>query len=202
MKIFFDYDNTLNNFVFVWVDWIRREHGIKIETSDIEHYEWISENFGKEMNQLWLDPEVYSITGKPKISPLPGMEELVSVCMDKFGEENVKIITTSPKNQDLRWMKEAHIEHFFGIKSDNVIHAIDKHNFTGNNILVEDYYYNAQKHVEVNPFGHSILFNYEGFYGGWSRGPKHERIIERYTAYGVNEAIERIIEYNGTTSLR
>ena len=152
--IYLDFDSTLNNLAFEWVKYINSNYQTNITVQHIKHWDYIEETFGKEANDFWKNPDIYSI-----IKPLEGGIEFLNALKEQY---NVSIITHSwPGTEEA---KDANIKKFFdGI---NVIHESEKHKVTYNGILIDDNPHTIVRHCKSN-YQYGIVFTNNDTYS-WS----------------------------------
>ncbi|MFA7287343.1 MAG: hypothetical protein WC055_00540 [Melioribacteraceae bacterium] len=145
LMIYLDFDSTLNNLAHEWVKYINTRYQANITVQHIKHWDWIEETFGKEANDFWKNPDIYS-----NIKPLEGAIDFVTELREQY---NVSIITHSwPGTEEA---KDDNIKRFFG--DINVIHESEKHKVTRDGILIDDNPHTIVKHCESN-YQYGIVF--------------------------------------------
>lgn len=162
MKIYVDYDSTINDLDSKWCKWIFKHYKDKITSKDILSWTWIEDTYGKGANSFFQNPDIYS---KDIIKPLKNSQNFIDTIIDLFGYENIYIITSSYPGTEIE--KEYHICRYFPIKSDNIIHSNQKWKHTHDGILIDDNIHTVRDHCKYNKqFG--IVFD-KGSNNGWSK---------------------------------
>ena len=148
MKIYIDYDSTLNNLAYAWVEYINKKHKQKLKINDILHWDWMEQEFGKEANDFWKNPNIYK---DDIIKPLKGAKEFI----DKLQEEHdICIVTSSYPGTENE--KNENIKRNFG--DVKIIHERVKSNITFDGILIDDKVETILDHCQLNLLP-GIVFN-------------------------------------------
>lgn len=158
MKIFLDFDSTLNNIVNPWLDWIYDKFGERVLSEELTSYDFLERKFGYHATTFWKTPGVYD-----KVQPLFGALEFVE-SLRQMNVDEIKIITSSPEG--MQDEKNSYLKRVFGFDSCDVIHSFEKFKHTSNSILVDDYDKHILTHISNNK-SPGILFNFKNKYG-WS----------------------------------
>ena len=163
MKIFIDYDSTLNNLGEEWCKWLNKTYVMPlISLSKILHWNYIEETYGKDANKFWQNPNIYE---NDIVIPIEGANEFINWLLNNFGEENIFISTTSWPTVIMA--KNKHIYRHFGIPSKNIIHTNDKVKYSKNGILIDDNIANVVNHCKINK-DMGIVFNKDNEYS-WNK---------------------------------
>jgi len=143
MKIYCDYDSTLNSMAFSWVQWINLNHNKSITTKDISHWYWVEETFNKSFNDFWKNPTIYSLD---IVKPFNEAVLFIKKLQKTYGEDNVSIVTHSYPGTEQA--KDRQIIKWFD--NINVIHKENKSEITKDGILIDDRPCSVAKHCKLN----------------------------------------------------
>ena len=169
--IYLDFDSTLNNLAFEWIEYINWKYQTNISTLDIKHWDWIEQSFGKEANNFWKNPDIYS---NDTIIPLEGALEFVNKLKQNH---NVQIITHSWPGTEKA--KDYNIKRFFG--DIKIIHESEKHKITKDGILIDDNPHSIVKHCELN-YQYGIVFTNNNL-NAWSNIENIKGDINKVSKY-------------------
>ena len=188
MKIYIDYDNTLINLIDPWILWINNKYNVNFTSNDINCWHFLGEVFGKEANDFWRCEENNPYADKNILQPHHGATEFLNTIQNQFGKNNVTIISSTMEHHQIE--KFEHAQYYFGIKKEQFIpvngHA-EKHTFTKNGILVDDYPLNIMKHVHYNQ-QKGFVFNYNDSFG-WCK--KYNFILDKNLKKFINIVNDR-----------
>jgi hypothetical protein len=187
MKIYLDYDGTLCDLPFIWIDWVNKTFDKNFTLQDVIHYDYIANVLGDSANKMWRTKGCYT-----NVTPFFKSQFFVDQLKIRFGEENVKIITCSPPGMEKE--KDEHIKYFYNIDMENVVHTCDKYLYTHDGILIDDAKHHIINHInENNQYG--ILFDYNEQYG-WSKlNPDDYKLMKDYRKVKVMNSYREIIEF-------
>ena len=79
MKLFYDYDSTLNDLCEAWITWINKEHDKNIQLSDVTTWEWFNSEglaMGVDMFAWFNNQQPYDLEHQHTI-PLVGAVEFM-----------------------------------------------------------------------------------------------------------------------------
>ena len=139
-KLYIDYDSTLNNLDEEWINWANQKYRSRLTTKNIIHWDWMEEEFGKEVNDFWKDSRIYdNDIIKPKSSAISFVDNLLS-------HFDVSIVTSSWPGTEVS--KTKHIRRHFG--KINVIHETEKYKVTTDGILIDDRKDTVRNHCLIN----------------------------------------------------
>jgi 5'(3')-deoxyribonucleotidase len=167
MKVYCDYDSVLVDFTTPWVKWINRNYHTNVTTLQMKHFEFLRDSFGEHANTYWQTKGCYS-----EVFPIPEAPNFLSKLQEMVGKENVFIVTSS--HPVTKPEKHEHIQQYFSIAEEQVIHARVKHPHTKDGILIDDHILNCVNH-SLNNNAPSIVFDYKGQYG-WSKFTNYEDV--------------------------
>lgn len=188
MKICVDFDSTLNDLNVAWQSWILEHYGEKVTNEDVVHFDWLQEKFGPNSQLFYRTPGHY----RELVKPIPGSVDFVEFCRSLVGDENFRVVTSSPEHMEEE--KTEFLVHHYGLKPEQVVHAHDKREACAGAVLVDDYPLNVARHVEDIKLP-ALLFDLGGTYG-WSKTAaydfwdvkKHEQLT--YRVYDYDRAID------------
>lgn len=180
MRVYVDYDSTLNNLTEAWLQWIVEHYGVTITLEEINSYHYIGEKLGRQVNDFWKTPGNYSMY----VDLYPGALEFFLTLQKIFGRDNVFILTSTP-TKDVRGEKSELASMQLGITQDMVIHACDKWVHTKDSLIIDDYPAHILDHVKINR-APAVLFDRFGLYG-WSK-------LKNYDDYDTTQHDEFIIQ--------
>lgn len=171
-----DFDDVMYNLTKINLEFIEREYGIKLDPLKINRFSYyIDEGYKKIIEGVWNNKDVY-ITSELYNEA----KEFYIKLIEKYGRNNVQIVTTSLPN--IIPNKNKMIKERFEIDC-SIIHTNEKHLHTRNTILVDDSPKNIIQHIEKNIVP-GIVFDL-GY--GWNKDLKED-----------NELIFRGNSYNET----
>lgn len=157
MKIYCDYDGTLNTLDFAWINWINKTYNTNFTLKDVKHWDWIEENFGSSGNDFWKNSIIYDLDiVKPFDKAIFFIKQLQKI----YGKDNISIITHSYPGTEKA--KDSQIAAWF--EDINIIHAEDKSSITNNGILIDDRPCSVAKHCKLNN-QYGIVFTNNDQYG-------------------------------------
>ena len=151
MNIYIDYDSTMNNMSYAWLDWINKTYGTEHLKKDITHWEWYEELEHDAFK--WFEDGI----AFDEILPLPGSQEFFDYLNSKYPTD---ILTHSHPNMVAP--KDAHILEHYG--ASHAIHHKNKWEYAKDEstILIDDRPLNCVEWVKRG--GTAFLFNHEGLY--------------------------------------
>lgn len=153
MNVFVDYDSTLNNMSYSWLNWLNRTYNRAYVTENVTHWEWWNE-LDVDAFRWFKDQIAFT-----EIQPLPMSQEFY-----KYLQENFETFILTSSHPNMLHAKDAHILEHYG-KCD-VIHHHEKWEYatTDNKvcILIDDRPLNCTKWVEAG--GIAFLYNRNGEY--------------------------------------
>ena len=150
MKIFVDYDSTLNDMSYSWMPWLNEEYGVSVSLKDVTHWEWFTE-LGVDAFKWFKDGIAFDL-----IKPLAKSQEFWEHLTENY---DAKILTASHENMLVA--KNTHILKYYG--DADVIHHHAKWDYAEKgHVLIDDRILNCVKWVEAG--GIAFLFNHEGNY--------------------------------------
>ena len=186
MKIYCDYDSTLNTLAQAWTDWANRLYHTNITTKDILHWNWMGERFGGSVNDFWKNADIYK---NDVVTVLPGSIPFIKTLQSLFGKENVFIVTHSWPGTEVE--KDKQIRRKFGFI--NIIHEADKFRVTNDGILIDDRACTVGYHCQINKM-RGIVFNNNNNYG-WSVKEFIEDFETVQTLVSFKTSYEDIFKY-------
>jgi hypothetical protein len=170
MKLYIDYDGTLNDMNYSWINWLNFKNNYETiyTIKAIDSWEWFSTN-NEECFDWFKNHIPYSLNEAYRCRPLKGSQQFYSILKKIFNKDCY--ILTSPlecfdekTNKQLKADKYNHIYHYY--KELNVIQDYNKWNYATENsipnILVDDKVDNCLKFIEAG--GKALLFNYRNEY--------------------------------------
>ena len=122
MKIYIDYDTTLVNLIDPWIEWINKKYNVNINSLDINRWYYLREVFGKEADDFWRSSKYNHYTDKDIFQPYDGAVTFVSELQNKFGKDNIFIISSTMDHHVEDKIK--HAQHYFNISeplADSII---------------------------------------------------------------------------------
>jgi hypothetical protein len=172
MKVFLDYDSSINNLIHKWVDWMNHEFSLDFKVRDVSSYNWVLD-IGKKHgfdSFAFFDGDLPYLFEEASCSPLPGSISLVDSLRESFrkddGEDKLSILTAT-HDDILIPQKNIHISEHFG-KDTSVIHEKNKSiyavsaNKSIRNVIIDD---NPDICMEwALTGGYAILYTGEGEY--------------------------------------
>lgn len=165
MKVFIDYDSTLNDMSYSWVAWINKTYNRNYGNKDVTHWEWFKD---LDINPfVWFEQQI----AFTEILPLPKSQEFYAKIAEEF---TTAILTSSHENMVVA--KDAHILEHYG--ECEVIHHHEKWQYVTEDkicVLVDDRPLNCIKWVEAG--GIAILFNHEANYKYAETDNTHENLL-------------------------
>lgn len=175
-----DFDDVMYNLTKINLEFIEREYGIKLDPLKINRFSYyIDEGYKKIIEGVWNNKDVY-ITSELYNEA----KEFYIKLIEKYGRNNVQIVTTSLPN--IIPNKNKMIKERFEIDC-SIIHTNEKHLHTRNTILVDDSPKNIIQHIEKNIVP-GIVFDL-GY--GWNKDLKEDnKLIFRGNSY--NETFDII----------
>lgn len=178
-----DFDDVMYNLTKINLEFIEREYGIKLDPLKINRFSYyIDEGYKKIIEGVWNNKDVY-ITSELYNEA----KEFYIKLIEKYGRNNVQIVTTSLPN--IIPNKNKMIKERFEIDC-SIIHTNEKHLHTRNTILVDDSPKNIIQHIEKNIVP-GIVFDL-GY--GWNKDLKEDnKLIFRGNSY--NETFDIISNF-------
>ena len=156
-NIYIDYDSVLNNLCTAWLKWVSLKYGGNPTTEDIIHWDWLEEQYGKDVNDFWKQKEIYA---DDIVMPREGAIDFINR-IKKY--KSVVILTSTYPGTETA--KNNHIKRHFG--KIKIINESNKFIHTGSGILVDDRPQTVADHcIHNNQVG--VVFNYKGKQA-WSR---------------------------------
>lgn len=179
MKIFVDYDSTLNDMSYAWVAWINKTYGVEFTDKDVTHWEWYKD-LPHDAFKWFKDGVAFN-----EILPLPDSQEFFK---DINKNHEVKILTASHAN--MLEPKNEHILKYYG--TCDVIHEHKKwkHAVDITTLLIDDRPLNCIKWVEAG--GVAILFNHDGRYEYANTAYKHALLLKVRSYEEIKLILEEI----------
>lgn len=167
MLVYVDYDSTLNNMAYSWIEWLNAEYGRNYTHEDVTHWNWYDELDVNAFKFFWNGLSFNLIT------PLPESQDFFS----HLREEYETIILTS-SSERMKKHKDRHIAEYYG--EANVIHHTEKWEYACHPerkcILIDDRPLNCIRWVESG--GVAFLFNHDGNYKYSETDFEHENLIK------------------------
>jgi len=157
MKIFIDYDTTLNNFDHCWFKWLLTEHNIKVNHQDVLYWNYITDTYGQDKDDFWKNPDIYR---NDIVQPRKGAQDFIK----QLQYENKKIAILTSSYPGTEQAKDEHIQRHFG--NIEIIHSHDKPTVTKDSILIDDNVLTVRDHCLQNQMP-GIVF--DNCCNGWSR---------------------------------
>lgn len=195
MKIYIDYDTTLVNLIDPWVEWINQKYHVTLSTSDINRWYFLSDVFGKEANDFWKSDRYNLYADKDVLKPFDGAVDFFYRLEDKFGTENVFIVSSTLDHHQKEKMN--HAQYYFGIIETQFIPVgKEKYHITRDGILIDDYPLHVMEHVKFNK-QKGIVFNFEDRFG-WCQECNYglDPALKLYLDEKVMNKITTIKTYN------
>ncbi len=195
MKLFYDYDSTLNNLTEKWVEWINHTFEKDIKLADVDTWEWFYEMSKKHDLDVfkWFEDQVpYDTTKDFSTEPIDGAIEFVEESRSKT-QHKITVLTATHCHS-LIDMKDKHIEHFFG--DVGITHTDNKHHYAYNysknipNILLDDKPQSCVDWVENG--GIAILFTKDKEYTYAQTNFEHERLFVLDNYEQVLELVDKV----------
>ncbi len=166
MKIYIDYDTTLINLIDPWVDWINDKYNTKITSTDINHWYFLRETFGKEADDFWKSDKYNHYIDKNIFKPYNDAMDFFSTLQNRYGKKNIFIISSTMDHHIEDKIK--HAQYYFQI-NDNQFIPIKKEKYlnTKDGIIIDDYPLHVMEHIYHNN-KKGIVFNYNNRFG-WAK---------------------------------
>lgn len=181
MKLFIDYDSTLNNMVYAWVKWLNDTYGTAYTIEDVTYWDWFNDI---EQNAFKF---FHGGLAFKLITPLDGSQEFFTHITDRY---ETHILTSS--SDIMKPHKDKHIKEFYGETS--VIHHTDKWEYAVHPdktcILIDDRPLNCEKFAEEG--GIAFLFNHEGRYEYTLSSKQHENLHVVTDYHQIKRHLEKI----------
>lgn len=118
-EVFLDYDSMLNDLSYSWLRWSNVQFDTNYCVSDVDNWYWWNNTHPKECFDYFKI--AYDINHEHAVQPLPRSVEFFETVMNSFG---AKILTSTYDDEELRRMKNHHIQHHYG--ATDVIHEHNK----------------------------------------------------------------------------
>lgn len=177
MKIFIDYDSTMNNMSYAWIAWINKTYGTSFVCSDVTYWEWF-QDIEQDAFKWFTDEIAFT-----EIQPLPQSQEFFDYLNSKYA---VDILTHSHPN--MVKLKNEHILEHYG--ASYVIHHKNKWDYAKDEstILIDDRPLNCIEWVKAG--GIAFLFNHELNYVYSETEMEHRNLIKVNTYEQIVEKLK------------
>lgn len=188
MKIYVDYDSSLNNLIEKWVQWINEMQGTDYKVEDVSSYDWVVD-IGEKHNFnvfAYFEKSLPYTFLEGATTPISGAQEFLASLQAVF--PSVTILTAT-HDLELVTQKNKHIEHYFG-EATQIIHDSSKHNYalceiSGDRCLLMDD--NPSACVEfAKSGGVALLYDNHGKYKFAQTDVKHENL---YIVHSYQDAL-------------
>lgn len=185
MKVYVDYDSTLNNLGEAWLAWCNNRFNTNYTYLDVTDWYWFNNVFPKEAFEYFK--VTYEIDNKYAAKPIEGSKDFFYSLKYSY---DTKILTSTHKNKELRTIKNNHIKHYYN--EDKVIHEHYKYKYADkSSVLIDDRIHNIMSWVLNGGIG--ILYNHNNTYL-YNEDLQHLVNDRMFEVYNYKEALELLEE--------
>lgn len=179
MKIYVDYDSTLNNMTYAWLEWINEKYNRNYTNEDVTHWEWY-EDLDIDAFEWFNDGLAFNL-----INPLPNSQEFHNYLSNKY---ETHILTSS--KAIMKEHKNIHIKEHYNTES--VIHHHNKYEYATNekSILIDDRPKNCIDWVEAG--GTAFIFNHDNNYRYSDCDYKHRNLFRVNNYEEIKEVLNKL----------
>lgn len=132
LEVWLDYDSMLNDLAYSWLHWSNHKFDTNYELHHVDNWYWYNNVLPKECFDYFKI--AYDINHEFAVKPLHRSQEFFEVVTNMF---SAKILTSTFHDDELRRMKNEHIEHHYG--TIEVVHEHDKFKYAHPKaVLVDD----------------------------------------------------------------